>query len=91
MAGGYTFELGSSILADNLLVPAGGTLTDSDCDWEAGGIDNSAGYNFVEAPGSCVLTQSGTDTTLVDPQLDSPTTGPCATPLADGSCLATLP
>jgi hypothetical protein len=41
--------------------------------------------------GSCVLTQSGTDTTLVDPQLDSPTTGPCATPLADGSCLATLP
>ena len=86
MTDSYEFLLASSLIADNHVTPFGGVSTPNDCDWEANAVDQSAGYNLVEFPGSCTLTAAATDVTGVDPGAAPVRDNGCAETLPDGRC-----
>ena len=84
--GGATFE--SSLLSENATGSGDDLLIDNDC--SAGAATISAGYNWVENPGTCDFTQ-GTDVVATFPELLTLGNHGCATPLADGRCPPTRP
>lgn len=87
-SGNATFILDNSILAGNSATPGGGSLTPNDCDFVTSGV-NSAGYNLVENPGSCVFASTG-DKTGLEPELGPLADNGCAATLPDGACVPTI-